>query len=188
MTLSITQEGGSPKQTLWTFHTHISVLMICSEYFRNLLKEDSEIKRSKWEDVKYDIIVRSYDGFEAIMRFVYTADERQLFKAVDHQEDRIKKIHGILEIMNQANDLGMSGVRRLCAGKICAGMLSSDFVLSVFETGVTCCEDRLNMYCFNWIVENWNQLTHSWSEEEKENNNNKLIGLVRKFLVAEIVE
>ena len=196
VTLSITQVGGSPKQTLWTFHSHKSVLMVCSKYFRDLLnntkeeQQENQKRQSKWDDVKYDITVRSFEGFESIMRFVYTADERQLFKTVDLLDDYSTKVYTILEIMNQAHELGMSGVRRLCANKICTtiGLLSAETVLSVFEAGVSYGEDRLGMHCFDWVVKHWMPLVRGWSIEDEEKNKDQLVGLVRKFLVAEIVE
>jgi len=123
-----------PKQTLWTFHAHKSVLVCCSGHFRELLSEKSKSGTTgPWEDEKYDMTVRSFDGFQAIMRFVYTADERQLFKTVDANVDLTcrEKVATLIEIMMQAHELGMGGVQRLCAKRFCTSvtLLSEDTIL-----------------------------------------------------------
>ena len=84
----------------------------------------------------------------------------------------------------------------MCAKKIytSVGLLSADSILSIFEAGTRCGEDRLSMYCFDWVLKNWMSVTNGWSEggveeeEEEDKNNNRLIGLVRKFTVEAIVE
>ncbi len=166
--------------------------MCCSVHFRDLLSsKNNEPPGKKWEDEKFEMTVRSFEGFEAIMRFVYTADERQLFKTIDIIDDieYSEKVDSLLQIMMQANELGMGGVRRLCAKRFCAtiGLLSEDTVMIIFEASILCGEDRLGMFCFNWILENWMLMMRGWSEETKEQKISKLVGLVRGFVVAEIV-
>ena len=123
------------------------------------------------------------------MRFVYTADERQLFKTVDERHSAEEKVYVLLQIMNQAHDVGMGGARRMCANKLATtvGLLDVSTVLHVYEASVECGEDRLGMRCFSWCLENWMPLLRSWSQEDVGPNTRKLVGCVRKFLVAEIV-
>ena len=167
--------------------------MCCSGFFRDLLQQEKDPtgpSTSTWEDEKHDVEVKSYDGLESLMRFVYTADERQLFKSVDllQGEAAEEKVHVLLQIMSQAHDLGMGGARRLCANRLATevGLLNETTLLQIFKNGVECGEDQLGMFCFRWCLENWMLLLRSWSEDV-DDNTRKLIGYVRKFLVAEIV-
>ena len=43
------------------------------------------------------------------------------------------------------------------------------------------------MYCFSWALENWMPLVRGWSSEVSEKNTSILVGLVRGFVVSEIV-
>ena len=57
----------------------------------------------------------------------------------------------------------------------------------IFEASVQCEEDTLGMYCFSWALENWMPLVRGWSSEVSEKNTSILVGLVRGFVVSEIV-
>lgn len=194
--------SGTPKQTLWTFHAHRSVLQASSEYFRALF---ASAERDKKE---FDISVASFEGFEALVRFSYTADESQLWRTVEEHgwsmtssasasrgASSKTKNRGVLDgklrakafmrTMVQAHRLGMGGVKRLCAKRACTrvGLLSKDTVLFMFVSAMQCEEMRLARVCFAWTIENWVALLRSWDPLVVERNTDRLVGAVRKFLV-----
>ena len=202
--------AGAPKQTLWTFHAHRTVLQASSEYFRNLF---ASAERDKKE---FDISIASFEGFEALVRFAYTADENQLWRTVEEQgwsmhtssslssssgsasrrgASSTTKSRGMLEgklrakaimrTMVQAYHLGMGGVKRLCAKRAESrvGLLCEDTVVFMFVFSMQCNELRLAHVCFAWVIENWMKLLRSWDPLAVERNTDKLVGTIRNFLV-----
>lgn len=192
--------AGVPKQTLWTFHAHRSVLQASSEYFRDLFASEDSDKSD------FDITVASFEGFEALVRFAYTADESQLWRTVEEQgwsmqasasmSDRSKnKNRGILDgklraqafmrTMVQAHRLGMGGIKRLCAKRACSrhGLLCEDTVMLMFASAMQCDEIRLARTCYLWAVENWMPVLRAWDPLVVDRNTEKLVGLIRKFIV-----
>jgi hypothetical protein len=194
--------AGTPKQTLWTFHAHRSVLQASSEYFRTLFTSGELDKK------EFDISVASFEGFEALVRFSYTADESQLWRTVEEQGwsmagsananrsaslknksrgtlDGKLRAKAFMRTMVQAHRLGMGGVKRLCAKRACTrvGLLGEDTVLFMFLSAMQCEEMRLARVCFAWAIENWMTLLRSWDPLVVERNTDRLVGVVRKFLV-----
>ncbi len=199
--------AGTPKQTLWTFHAHRSVLQASSEYFRTLFTSGELDKK------EFDISVASFEGFEALVRFSYTADESQLWRTVEEQGwsmagsasanrsaslknksrgtlDGKLRAKAFMRTMVQAHRLGMGGVKRLCAKRACTrvGLLGEDTVLFMFLSAMQCEEMRLARVCFAWAIENWMTLLRSWDPLVVERNTDRLVGVVRKFLVRALDE
>ena len=90
-----------------------------------------------------------------------------------------------MRTMVQAHRLGMGGVKRLCAKRACTrvGLLGEDTVLFMFLSAMQCEEMRLARVCFAWAIENWMTLLRSWDPLVVERNTDRLVGVVRKFLV-----